>query len=604
MGANRIAGMGWLARGVPVAAATLLAVAGTAGTAEAGASAAALPRSARAQPAVAGAQPAVAGTISTVAGGVGGPARATGVPVTDPCGVAFAGGLMYIADGPTVREVNSADRLTTPAGTGTIGPLGDGGPATAASLRACATAVDAAGNILIADAGNDRVRVVAAHNGTFYGQSMTAGGIYTVAGDGSSGYAGDGAGHRRRAEQPGRPGRGRLGQPGDHRYRQRRGPGGGRGHRHLLRPAHDRRRHLHRGRQRHARVFRCGGPGTSAQLSNPGQVAADGSGNLVVADFGNNRIRVVAGTTGTFYGRSMTAGDIYTVAGNGTATFSGDKGAATSAGLGAQGVAVDGSGNLVIADTADERIRVVAESTASFYGQAMTTGDIYTVAGDGTAGFKDARPALKGEVHTPDAVTVDGAGNLVIADNFNQRVRVVAAAGGTFYNQPMVAGNIYTVAGHANTGSVGDGGTATTAELNSPAGLLLDGSGNTLIADTADNRVRVVAGATGTFYGQSDDRRRHLHDRRQRRHRAQRRRRAGQHRHAGQTTGRGPRLVRQRPHRGHPQQPGPGAGRDHRHVLRPAHDRRVQLHGGRRRDRRCTATAFRRPAPSSALPTA
>ena len=131
MGANRIAGMGWLARGVPVAAAAL-AVAGMAG---AGASAAALPRSAGAQPAVAGAQPAVAGTISTVAGGVGGPARATGVPVTDPCGVAFADGLMYIADDQTVREVNSTDRLTTPAGTGTIGPLGDGGPATAASLR-------------------------------------------------------------------------------------------------------------------------------------------------------------------------------------------------------------------------------------------------------------------------------------------------------------------------------------------------------------------------------------------------------------------------------------------------------------------------------------
>jgi hypothetical protein len=246
-----------------------------------------------------------------------------------------------------------------------------------------------------------------------------------------------------------------------------------------------------------------GGPGTSAQLSNPGQVSADGSGNLVIADFGNNRIRVVAGTTGPFYGRSMTAGDIYTVAGNGTATFSGDQGAATSAGLDARGVAVDGSGNLVIADTANQRIRVVAGSTATFYGLAMKAGDIYTVAGNGTAGFKDARPALKGEVHNPGAVAVDSAGNLVIADNLNQRVRVVAASAGTFYNQPMVAGNIYTVAGHSSTGSVGDGGTATTADLNSPAGLLLDGSGNTLIADAADNRIRVVAGTTGPFYGQS-----------------------------------------------------------------------------------------------------
>jgi hypothetical protein len=246
-----------------------------------------------------------------------------------------------------------------------------------------------------------------------------------------------------------------------------------------------------------------GGPGTSAQLDNPGQVSVDGSGNLVIADFGNNRIRVVAAATGTFYGQGMTAGDIYTVAGTGTAGFSGDGGPATSAKLDARGVTVDAAHNLVIADTANQRIRVVAESSGTFYGQAMTTGDIYTVAGNGTAGFKDIRPALKGELNNPDAVAVDGSGNLVIADNGNQRVRVVAKSSGTFYNQPMVAGDIYTVAGHANTGSVGDGGTATTAELSSPAGLLLDGSGNTLIADTADNRIRVVAGTTGTFYGQS-----------------------------------------------------------------------------------------------------
>ena len=260
------------------------------------------------------------------------------MPVTDPCGVAFAGGLMYIADGPTVREVNSADRLTTPAGTGTIGPLGDGGPATAASLRTCATAVDAAGNILIADAGNDRVRVVAAHSGTFYGQSMTAGGIYTVAGDGTPGFSGDGG-----------PATGAgLSSPGGLAV-------DGSGNLVITDTGNDAVRVVAEGTgtfygqsMTAGDIYTVagngtpgfagdGGPGTSAQLSSPGQVAADGSGNLVVADFGNDRIRVVAGTTGTFYGLSMTAGDIYTVAGNGTATFSGDKGAATSAGLGARG---------------------------------------------------------------------------------------------------------------------------------------------------------------------------------------------------------------------------------------------------------------------------
>ena len=104
MGATRIAGMGWLARGVPVAAVTVLAVAGMAGG---GASAVA-----------AVAAPPTPGTISTVAGGVGGPARATNVPLSDPCGVSVANGLLYIADNETVRQVDSTDRLTTPAGTG------------------------------------------------------------------------------------------------------------------------------------------------------------------------------------------------------------------------------------------------------------------------------------------------------------------------------------------------------------------------------------------------------------------------------------------------------------------------------------------------------
>jgi hypothetical protein len=100
VGANRIAGMGWLVRRVPVVAVAALAVAGTPG---AGASAAAQPREA-------GVQPAVAGTISTVAGGVGGPARATNVPITNACGVSVANGLLYIADNTTVR------RSTAPTG--------------------------------------------------------------------------------------------------------------------------------------------------------------------------------------------------------------------------------------------------------------------------------------------------------------------------------------------------------------------------------------------------------------------------------------------------------------------------------------------------------
>ena len=80
-----------------------------------------------------------------------------------------------------------------------------------------------------------------------------------------------------------------------------------------------------------------------------------------------------------------------------------------------------GSGNLVIADTFNQRVRVVAASTGTFYGRAMTAGDIYTVAGDGTEGFSgDGGPATSAELYAPAGVAVDGAGNLVIADTDNE----------------------------------------------------------------------------------------------------------------------------------------------------------------------------------------
>ncbi len=159
----------------------------------------------------------------------------------------------------------------------------------------------------------------------------------------------------------------------------------------------------------------------------------------------------------------MTARHIYTVAGNGTYGFSGDGGPATAAELDTPDqTAVDGAGNLVIADSANDRVRVVAAGTGTFYGQAMTAGDIYTVAGNGTTGFSgEGGPATRAELDSPRGVTVDGAGNLVIADRGNNRVRVVAAGTGTFYGQAMTAGDIYTVAGTGTVGFSGDGGPAT-----------------------------------------------------------------------------------------------------------------------------------------------
>jgi len=123
----------------------------------------------------------------------------------------------------------------------------------------------------------------------------------------------------------------------------------------------------------------------------------------------------------------MTAEDIYTVAGNGTFGFSGDGGPATSAELGPAGTVVDAAGNLVIADSVNSRVRVVAETTGTFYGQAMTAGDIYTVAGNGHAGFTgDGGPATRAELYHPVAVAMNAAGNFLIADgNKIGRIRMV-----------------------------------------------------------------------------------------------------------------------------------------------------------------------------------
>ena len=334
----------------------------------------------------------------------------------------------------------TAGDLYTVAGAGTSGFAGDGGPATAAELSGPeAVAVDGAGNLVISDTGNQRIRLVAAASGTFYGQAMTAGDIYTVAGNGRFEFSGDGS------------------------------------------------------------------PATAAGLRDPQGVTVDPSGNLVIADSFDNRVRVVAATPGTFYGVAMTTGDIYTVAGNGTAAFAGDGGPATAAELFfPNATIVDGAGNLVIADFYNNRARVVAATSGSFYGQAMTAGHIYTVAGTGAAGYSgDGGPATAATLRTPTSVTADAAGNLLIADSANNRIRAVAATPGSFYGQAMTAGDIYTVAGNGTYGFAGDGGPAASAELRDPMGVSFDGSGNLLISDTNNERVRLVAAASGSYLGQA-----------------------------------------------------------------------------------------------------
>jgi sugar lactone lactonase YvrE len=401
-------------------------------------------------------------------------------------------------------QAMTAGDIYTIAGDGNEGIAGEGGPATSASLGAPqGVAVDSAGNVLIAVNDIHRVRVVAAATGTFYGQAMTAGDLYTAGGNGQVSLSGNDDGARN-AELDNPTGIAADGAGGyvlfDH-YQARLVPAStgtffGRamnaGHIYPVAGTG------------HAGYSGDGGPARTATLRYPGGAAFDQAGNLVVADSGNDAVRVVAAATGTFYGQAMTTGDIYTVAGTGHAGFSGDGGPATAAQLNqARSVAVDGAGNLVIADTRNNRVRVVAASAGTFYGQAMAAGDIYTVAGTGEHGDSGNRgPATAARLTGPAGVAVDAAGNLVIADTGNSRIRVVAASAGTFYGQAMTAGDIYNVAGTGHPGYTGTtGGVAADSQLALPGGISVDAAGNLVIADTGNSAVRVVAETTGSFYG-------------------------------------------------------------------------------------------------------
>jgi sugar lactone lactonase YvrE len=173
-------------------------------------------------------------------------------------------------------------------------------------------------------------------------------------------------------------------------------------------------------------------------------------------------------------------GIITTVAGTGTAGFSGDGGPATSAKLNfwTSGLAVDAANNLYIADDQNHRIRKVNAST----------GIITTVVGTGTSGFSgDGGPATSAKVNRPVTPVLDSAGNIYFADDGNRRIRKVTASTGV----------ITTIAGTGATGFSGDGGPATSASFDKVRGLALDTAGNLYISEQGSYRVRKITGSTG-----------------------------------------------------------------------------------------------------------
>ncbi|HEY1918526.1 MAG TPA: hypothetical protein VGH27_23375 [Streptosporangiaceae bacterium] len=271
--------------------------------------------------------PTVAGGISTVAGGVGGPGRATNVSLdhisnseidvgVPPCGVTFSHAL-YIAQGYALRKVNPAtDALTTPAGTFEYGPAGSGGPATGASLDSCSVAVDHHGNLIIADRDNSGIRVVAAKTGTFYGQAMTAGDIYDVAGVGNVGpLTVDRNGNIVVASQYPSAAQGAV-----------------------LMVVAAKTGYFYATHMTAGDVYRIagveaesgtvysgnGGPIGKSTLGNElADIRTDAAGNIVMAGTTASRVLVIANQTGTFYGQAMTKWHIYSVAGTGSQGFTG-----------------------------------------------------------------------------------------------------------------------------------------------------------------------------------------------------------------------------------------------------------------------------------------
>jgi sugar lactone lactonase YvrE len=317
-----------------------------------------------------------AGTISTVAGngvqgfsGDGGPAVAA--ELDSPAGLALdAAGDLYIADSHNqrIREVSAATgAITTIAGTGAAGFSGDGGAATAAQLDLpSALALDPAGNLYVADTANHRVRRIASASGL----------IATVAGNGIEGFAGD------------------------------------------------------------------GGAATTAQIDSPSGLALDAAGNLYLSDTHNGRVREVSAASGAI---STVAG--VGVAPGGVQSFAGDGGAATAAGLALpRGLTIDAAGNLYFADSANHRIRRISPS-----------GIITTVAGQGTESFTgDNGSAAAASLDSPRSVAISPDGLLTLADSGNQRVRQLNA-------QPAPGPEIYTIAG------LGASTSSTTLTLSGPS---------------------------------------------------------------------------------------------------------------------------------------
>jgi streptogramin lyase len=380
---------------------------------------------------------------------------ATNAALNEPNGVAVDGlGNIYIADtkNDCIRKVDTSGIITTVAGTPYNGGYGgDGGPATSARLsEPCGVHADVLGNLFIADTNNDRIRKVDA----------TTQNIDTVAGGGSS-FGDGGPATQAELQKPFAvfvdiSGNIYISDSNNHRIRM-----------------------VDAATQDIDTVAGDGssgysgddGPATNASIQKPKGVWVDESGNILIGDTENNRLRKVDGETRV----------ITTVAGNGSSGYSGDDGPATSSSLQKPHAVciheVAAPAYLVIADPSNHRIREVN----------LTTGIITKVAGTLWSGYNgDNIDATSARLYYPFGVHVDSSHNTYIADTYNHRIRKVNGK----------TGIITTVAGNGSKGFSGDGGPATSARLRYPFNVFLDTVGNIYIMDTYNYRIRKVDAAT------------------------------------------------------------------------------------------------------------
>lgn len=333
--------------------------------------------------------------ITTIAGdgtsGYSGDGKlATTAQLNKPWGLALdSNNNLYVADSQNhrIRKIDTHGIITTIAGNGNAGYSGDGGPATAAKLNQPAgVALDHLGNLYIADTHNQVLRKV-----------TLKGVITTIAGNNTPGYRGD------------------------------------------------------------------GGPAKVAQFHQPTQLTIDEADNLYIADTNNHVIR-----------KLDSHGIITTVAGNNTPGYSGDHGPAIAAQLQyPQDVSLDLQSNLYIADSNNHLVRKIDQS-----------GNITTVAGNNTQGYSgDGKIATAAQLDWPTSVAITRSGNLLyLSDSHNYRIR-----------QVNTTGQITTVAGNGTIGYSGNKGVATVAQLSQVFKVMVDNTGNLYISDTNNHRLRKLA---------------------------------------------------------------------------------------------------------------